>query len=434
MAQKLIIMSEMEIARYDIIQKLITGKIKVKEASMIVGLSIRQVKRLKVKVREKGAEGLIHKNRGRESNRKIDPETIEKAKKYLREKYSDFGPTFAAEKLEKNHEITLSDEKVRQLMMEEKLWNPKPRKSTSQFHSWRERKECYGEMEQFDGSYHKWLENRAGEMCLLLSIDDATGKITHAKFDKNEGTQAVFKFWLEYFSKNGLPMSVYLDKFSTYKINHPSAVDNKELMTQFQRAMNQIGITPINAHSPEAKGRVERVFQTLQDRLVKEMRLAGISTIEKANEFLKEYIPKFNEQFAVAPRSRNDLHKKLSQELKEKLPQIFSVQSERKVSSDYTIMFKTKFFQLEEIQPRAVYKKDAVMVEEHLGGEIKIFFKGHYLNFQELPERPKKQNVSIPALTRTKSSWKPPENHPWRKQFLVNKFKLAQAAVKNQIS
>lgn len=431
MAQKLITMTEEELLRYKIINKLISKEIKAKEASKILNVSIRQVKRLKAKVREKGAEGLIHQNRGRESNRKIDPEAVEKAKKYLKEKYSDFGPTFAAEKLEENHKITLSDEKVRQIMIEGKLWNPKPKKSTSQFHSWRERKECYGEMDQFDGSYHKWLEDRNREMCLLLSIDDATGKITYAKFDKNEGVEAVFNFWLEYFKKNGLPVSVYLDKFSTYKINHPSAVDNKNLMTQFQRAMNGVGVKLISAHSSEAKGRVERVFQTLQDRLVKEMRLAGISTTEEANEFLKEYIPKFNEQFSVVPRSRNDLHKTLSQELKEKLPQIFSIQSPRKVGSDYTIMFETRFFQLEEVQPRAIYKKDVVTIEEHLSGEIKIFFKGHYLNFQELPKRPKKQNVPVSVLTRTKSSWKPPENHPWRKQFLVNKYKLTQAVLKS---
>lgn len=431
MTQKLITMNETEILRYDIIKKLLDKKIKNSQTAKLLDLSVRQIKRIKNRVREKGVEGLIHKNRGRDSNKKTDPKIIAKAGKYLKEKYSDFKPTFAAEKLEENHKIKLSKETVRILMAGLNLWQINPRKSTSQYHSWRPRKECFGEMEQFDGSYHKWLEDRAGELCLLLSIDDAAGKITHAKFDKNEGVVAVFKFWLEYFGKNGLPVSIYLDKFSTYKINHPSAVDNKEMMTQFQRAMGQVGIRSISAHSPEAKGRVERVFQTLQDRLVKELRLAGISTVEKANEFLKKYIPKFNEQFSVAPKSSNNLHKVLSKELKEKLPQIFSIQSPRKVSNDYTIMFKTKFFQLAEIQPTTVYKKDTVIIENHLNGKIKINHQNHYLNYQELPERPKKQKILLPALTRTKSSWKPPADHPWRKQIFFSKIKEKQLILKN---
>lgn len=431
MTQKLIIMSEKELLRYDIIKKLLDGKLVNGQASELLDLSIRQIKRMKKMAREKGAEGLIHKNRGRESNRKTDPKIVAKAKKYLKKKYSDFGPTFAAEKLAENHGIKLSKEKTRQLMVGINLWRIKSRKFTSQYHHWRPRKECFGEMEQFDGSYHLWLENRAEECCLLLAIDDATGKITHAKFDKNEGVVAVFKFWLEYFAKNGLPMSIYLDKFSTFKINHPSAVDNEDLITQFQRAMNGVGVKPITAHTPEAKGRVERVFETLQDRLVKELRLAGISTVEKANEFLKEYLPKFNGQFSVAPQNNNNLHKVLSKELKEKLPQIFSIQSPRKVNNDYTIMFKNRFFQLAEIQPTTVYKKDEVVVEEHLDGEIKIRLKGHYLNYQELPERPQKLKIFLPALTQVKSSWKPPANHPWRRPFLISKIKETQSVFKS---
>jgi transposase len=431
MTQKLIIMNEKELSRYDIIRKLLDKKLKNSQASKLLDLSIRQIKRMKKRVREKGAEGLIHKNRGRESNRKTDFKIVAKAKKYLKEKYSDFGPTFAAEKLAESHGIELSKEKVRQVMVNLNLWRIKPRKSTSQYHHWRPRKECFGEMEQFDGSYHRWLEKRSEECCLLLAIDDATGIITHAKFDKNEGVMAVFKFWLEYFAKNGLPMSIYLDKFSTFKINHPLAVDNQDMITQFQRATNGVGIKLITAHSPEAKGRVERVFETLQDRLVKELRLAGISTVEKANEFLKEYLPKFNRQFSVIPQSNNNLHQALSRELKEKLPQIFSRQSPRKVNNDYTIMFKNRFFQLAEIQPTTVYKKDEVIVEEHLSGEIKISLKEHYLNYQELPERPKKQNILLPALTQTKSSWKPPANHPWRRPFLISKIKERQPVFKS---
>jgi transposase len=431
MAQKMISMTEKELKRYDIIKKLIDKEIGAKEASKLLDISIRQVKRLKAKVRKKGAEGLIHQNRSRESNRKTDSKIIAKAEKYLAEKYYDFGPTFAAEKLKENNGIGLSKETLRRIMTRIGLWIPKPRKETSQYHGWRPRKECFGEMEQFDGSYHKWFEGRAGEICLLLAIDDATGDITRAKFDENEEVRAVFRFWLEYFGKNGLPMSVYLDKFSTYKINHPSAADNKELMTQFQRAMDSVGVKLISAHSPEAKGRVERVFQTLQDRLVKELRLEGISTIEEANEFLKEYIPRFNKQFSVVPQSKTNLHKALDGKLKEKLPKIFSIQSERKVNGDYTVMFKNGFFQLSEIQPTTVYKKDAVIIEEHLNGELKISLKNHYLNYQELPEKPKKQIILLPALTRAKSSWKPPENHPWRKQFLFSKIREKQLIFKS---
>jgi hypothetical protein len=277
-------------------------------------------------------------------------------------------------------------------------------------------------MQQFDGSYHHWLENRCGELCLLLSIDDATGKITHAKFDYNEGVMAVFKFWTEYFDKNGLPVSIYLDKFSTYKVNHKNAVDNTELKTQFERAMRQAGVEPITAHSPEAKGRVERVFGTLQDRLVKEMRLAGIATIEEANKFLEEYIPKFNARFSVVPNRKANLHRNVNSQLKEKLPQVFSRQSRRMVHNDYTVMFENKYFQLNKEQPTTVYKKDAVIIEEHLDGNIKINHDGHYLNYAVLPERPKKIiDVKLIALTRRKQSdWKPPIDHPWRKPFITN--------------
>lgn len=415
MAQNLIVMTEKEASRYDVIKKLIDGKINGTNASKLICLSIRQVKRIKAKVVKSGIKGIVHGNRGKESNGKICLELIEKTKDLLKTKYPDFGPTFASEKLEELHQIKLSKETVRRILIECDLWKPKSRKIKIQ-RSWRPRKDCFGEMEQFDGSYHHWFEDRAEEYCLLLAIDDAKGEITKAKFDLNESKEAVFKFWKEYVSHKGLPIAVYLDKFSTYKINHKNAVDNKDMITQFQRATNQLGVELITAHSPEAKGRVERVFETLQDRLVKEMRLRGISTIEKANEYLKEFIPKFNAKFAVIPNKDIDLHRPLTDKLKSGLPQIFSVQSQRIVCNDYTIMFKNRYFQLEREQPTTVFKKDTVIIEEHLNGEIKICLKGKYLNYSVLPERPKKINVLLPAITRQRTAWKPPINHPWRKQ------------------
>ena len=426
MAQKLIHMTKQELAKADVIKSLIDGKINGTDASKQIGLSVRQAKRLKAKVIKKGVAGLAHGNRGKDSNRKLDDEILKKAEKHLKEKYYDFGPKFASEKLYEIDKIKLGKETTRGIMINIGLWKPKPRKQPKKRHVWRARKENFGEMEQFDGSYHVWFGEE--ESCLLLSVDDATGKITHAKFDINESAIAVFKFWREYFIKNGLPISIYLDKFSTYKVNHKNAVDNKDMITQFQRATNQVGVKLITAHSAEAKGRVERMNGTLQDRLVKELRLAGITTIEEANKFLIKYIPKFNAQFSVIPKRRKDLHKNLNQTTKLKLPQIFSIQNIRKVNNDYTIMFKTQYFQLDEIQPTTVYKKDTVIVEEHLNGEIKINLKERYLNYKVLPERPKKEiEIKLPALTKQKqSSYKPPIDHPWRRQFIFNKVKVEQ--------
>lgn len=413
--------------RHAIAQKLIAKKISEEEARKLMNLkSVRQVRRIKKKVKEGGLEAIVHKSRGKPSKRKLDEQLAQKALSLIKEKYYDFKPTFASEKLEENDDLKINRESLRQLMIKEGLWKPKKRKTSKDRHTWRPRKENYGEMQQFDGSYHKWFEERGEECCLLLSVDDATGKITHAKFDENEGTIAVFKFWLEYFAKHGIPISIYLDKFSTYKINHPSAVDNKDLMTQFQRATTQVGSKLITAHSPQAKGRVERMNETLQDRLLKELRLANISTKEEGNKFLEKYIPKFNQQFAVVPSQQTDLHKEMRTELKAKLPQIFSIHKTRKINNDYTIMFENKFYQLEEKQPTTVFKKDTVIMEERLNGEIKINLKGNYLNYIVLPERPKKQkNVPLVALTNRKSDWKPPANHPWKK-FVINPEKQTE--------
>ncbi len=222
------------------------------------------------------------------------------------------------------------------------LWQPKPRKRVKHKHLWRARKDNFGEIEQFDGSYHHWFGKE--ESCLLLAVDDATGKITHARFDYNEGVVAVFKFWIEYFKKNGRPVAIYLDKFSTYKINHRNAVDDKDLITQFERATKEIGIKLITANSPQAKGRVERMNKTLQDRLAKELRLAKITTIERANEFLKIYIPLFNSKFAGVPERRANLHRPLNETAKARLPQVFSIQKKRVVCNNYTVRFNNKYY------------------------------------------------------------------------------------------
>ncbi len=311
----------------------------------------------------------------------------------------------------------MSVETVRKTMTTEKLWKPKVRRENGEYHAWRPRLECYGEMQQFDGSYHKWFEERGPELCLLASIDDATGKITKAKFEKNEGVHAVFRFWKEYIEKLGKPLAIYLDRYSTYKINHKSAEDNHDLLTQFQRASKELEIRLISAHTPQAKGRIERLFQTLQDRLVKELRLAGISDVETANKFLEEvFLPKFNEKFAVVPAKKNNLHRTLTENEQKRLSSIFSVRSERKVNNDFTLSFKNQWFQLEKVQPLTVLRRDTVTVEERLDGTVHLRMRNAELKYFVTAERPKKEKEQVTALT-PKQQTKPPADHPWRKSF-----------------
>lgn len=428
MTQQTITMTQKELSKYEIIKNLIGGKINGTEAAKQIGLSVRQIKNIKARVIEQGLKGIIHKSRGKESNRKIDSKIIKEAKQNLKNRYFDFQPSFAMEKLRDEHHIKLSKEKTRQIMIEMNLWKPKPRKRNKEYRSWRQRKDYYGEMEQFDGCYYDWLENRGPRCCLLASIDDATGKITNLKFDYDEGIKPVFNFWKKYVKTCGKPIKIYLDRFSTYKNTHKSVIDNPDVKTQFQRALNQLNIEPIFAFSPQAKGRVERLFHTLQHRLVREMRLSKISNLEQADEFVKKiFIPRFNAQFSVLPKSKKDIHRQLAKFEKEKLEQIFSRQEARIVNNDFTIRYKTNWLQLSEKQPALVRKKEKVVIEERTDGAIFISLRGKYLNYFMLPEKPKKiVEAKIPALTTNKSNWKPPIDHPWRKSFVIPKTKVEQ--------
>lgn len=434
---QLITMTQKEVKRYEIMKDLLGKRIDGTEAAKLLNLSVRQTKRVKSSVDRFGIKGVMHGNRGKDSHNKTDAKILMKAKECLKKDYHDFNPLLAQEKLFELNKIKLSKETVRQLMITEKWWHSKKRTDKKK-HYWRERKDNYGEMEQFDGSYHNWFEGRNEEgvgleQCLLVSVDDATGKMSGASMGDNEGIEAVFRFWKEYFTATGVPNSIYLDKFSTYKVNHKNAVDNHELMTQFERAMSQLGVRVIHANSPQAKGRVEKMNSTLQRRLVKELRLNNINTIEEANTFLREvYIPQFNRQFAVMPKKTSDFHRKFDAKKINELDKILSVQSGRKINNDYTVRFKNNYYQLLEVQPTMVYKKDEVIIEEHLNGEIKISLKNHYLDYTCLPEKPKKEiDVKLIALTTKKqTNWKPPLNHPWRKQFLFTKKQPILTAVK----
>lgn len=409
--------------RYDVISQVINHEIKPGTAAKLLGVSTRQIRRLRVAVEENGFVAVIHRLKGRESNHTISRDVRKKALDLIQKNYSDFKPKLATEKLEEKHGIHITSQTIRVWMNEEGLWKVR-RQKQSTYRSWRPRKNYYGELIQFDGSYHHWFEDRYkdefgnGEACMLAAIDDATGQITKATFSANEGVVAVFIFWKEYILKHGKPLAIYLDRFSTYKINHKQATDNQELMTQFQRATKELGIELLTAYSPEAKGRVERLFGTLQDRLAKEMRLEEIDTPEVGNKFLENvYIDDFNKRFSISAAKEENLHRPLTATDRANLDHIFSIQSKRVIQNDFTIQFKNNWYQLAEVQPTTIRPRETVLVEEWLDQTIHFNLRGQYLAYMVLPKRPEKRKKQPAILTTHHLNWKPADDHPWKKGF-----------------
>lgn len=423
MTKLLLAMSIRDIDRYDILQQFIRKEIKRTHAAILLTLSVRQVSRLKISVVERGPSALIHGLRGKHSCNAIADKERRKIVRLITSKYHDFTPTFATEKLRENHGIDRDTKTVKRIMVAEGLLKPKKKRNIDEHRAWRQRRAAFGEMLQFDGSYHDWFEGRGGitESCLLATIDDATSKLVKAEFAPHEGIFPVFDFWVEYITNHGKPRQIYLDKFSTYKMNSAIAKDNPELKTQFGRAMEAIAIEPIFANSPQAKGRVERLFDTLQDRLVKELRLKNIATVKEANRFLKEiFIPSFNEKFSVIPSSNVNLHRELMEKERTTLPSIFSRHSKRTVQNDFTFSFKNKWHQLTEDQRVTICKKDIVTIEEWLDGSFHVRLRGKELNYKILPERPKRSHAPAVIVKTDSATWKPAADHPWRKKIKRN--------------
>jgi transposase-like protein len=418
-------MSLPEVKKYDIIKKVISKELNGSQAAGLLNLTSRHIRRLKKRVKQKGIKGLIHGSRGKPGNRRLPDKERKRIAGLIKQKYPDFGPTLATEKLIELDKIDCSRGAVRSIMIAEEIWQPR-RKKKETHREWRQRKACKGELVQYDGSYEHWFEGRGGEICLLASIDDADSEVW-ARFDEHEGVEPTFNFWRNYIERFGKPDSIYVDKFSTYSMNHKLAKENPDTLTQFERAMRELNTGIIHAHSPQAKGRVEKLFRTLQDRLIKELRLNNISTIKEANEFLeKVFLPKFNARFMVEPRSKANLHKKLNEQEKKKLDSIFSRQYKKVVMNDFTISHKKNCYQLEKIQPATICKQDIITVEERMDQSIHFRLRGKYLNYKLLPEKPKKINGGknnlqwvIPRTT----AHIPPTNHPWRQIAKMGYFK-----------
>lgn len=413
-------MNKYELRKNEVAGRLVDGAINAVEAAKLLSLTVRHVRRIKQRFKDSGSAGLRHASRGKTSNRKFKDSFVGRLKTTVTKRYSDFGPTLASEKLLEIEKIKISKEALRIYMANWGLWRIKPKKEAKQYRSWRQRREQFGELEQFDGSYHDWFET-GKESCLLVSIDDATGIPTRLEFADNEGVASIFAFWQNYILERGKPLEIYLDRFSTYKSNHKNAIDNEELKTQFQRAAKELDIRLITAYSPQAKGRVERMNETLQDRLVKELRLAGIKDRVSANKFMKDtFIPNYSAKFAVEPAKRGDLHRPVSEKEKAELKSIFSKQETRVMANDFTIRYKNQYIQLEESQPTLVLPRETILIEERLDGSVHLRLKEKYLNFHILPERPEKVGLRI-ALAHKSTSHKPAEDHPWKKSYQLTR-------------
>jgi len=404
-----------ELKRLHVIQKVLEKVVKQVEAAEILSLSARQIRRIVKRIKIEGERGIIHKSRGRPSSRRIPGKIRDKVIQLYRKQYHDFGPTLATEKLRERDGIGISDETLRKWLMETGDW--KKVRRGRRHRQWRERKPQYGEMVQMDGSHHDWLEGR-GSWCVLMGyIDDATGRVL-GRFYDYEGTIPAMDSFKGYIQKYGLPMSVYLDKHTTYKsTGKPTIQDelnNTRPLSEFERALKELGVEVIHANSPQAKGRIERLFGTLQDRLVKEMRLRGIRTMEEANRFLEEYLSWYNRRYGVCAKERGDLHRPVGRGVK--LEEILCIQTERTLRNDFTVAHNKKLYQIAE-----KVRGTRVIVQERLDGSLVMVYKGQRLRFREITTRPLKVQIKEqkeqPVVIRIRKPPVPSLDHPWRRSF-----------------
>jgi len=409
MARKdVIIMSQKELKRLHIIHRVLDKRLKQVDATGILDLVDRQIRRIAKRVQREGDKGIIHRSRGKPSNRALPNPLKDRAIKLYKQKYSDFGPKFANEKLFEIDKIKIGNQTLRNWLIEDGAWQVTQRRRKHR--QWRERKHHFGEMLQLDGSHHDWFEGRRPECVLMGYIDDATNTIL-VRFYEYEGTFPAMNSFKRYIKKYGMPHSVYLDKHSTYKSTAKRSIEddlsNKDPLSHFERALKELGVEVIHANSPQAKGRIERLFETLQDRLIKEMRLRGIKTIKEANAFLAWYLPVFNKRFTVLPIEKGDLHRPLPRSID--LDKILCKRKDRALRNDFTIAHFKRLYQI--LDP---VNAKMVTVEERIDGRLLITYKGKSLKYKPITARPIKPKK--PYIFRIHNRPPvPPKDHPWRK-------------------
>lgn len=418
MRKDIITMSRKELRRLPIIHRVMEKRLTQVKAAEMLDLSDRQIRRIVDRIKTDGDSSIAHGNRGKESPFKFSAQYIDKVMGIVEKRYYDFGPTFAAEKLLECEKIKISKEKLRQLMIFHDTAYPRKKKK-GKIHQWRERKHCRGEMIQMDGSDHDWLE---GRLVFMGYIDDASGRI-FGRFYEYEGTFSAMDSFRKYICVYGIPFSFYVDRHSAYKTTRQPNLDEdlqgEFAKTQFARSLNELDVKIIFARSPQAKGRIERLFETLQDRLVKELRLANISTLDKANVFLESYLTKYNARFEVKPFKKTNLHRTVQKHLN--LDEIFCIKEYRSIGNNYSFQWKNRLFIIPD--PSITMKRQRICVMKSFDGIISAKLNGKLLKILEITQKDIVAIERVQKATRTflkskKVCYKPPINHPWKRFYL----------------
>ena len=409
-------LSGKERLRLEVLTKVRKGGINLAKAADLLGVSYRQVLRIWQRFLAEGSLGLKHGLRDQVSNRRIETGRRDRVLELYQAKYGDFGPTLAVEYLRKDDGEDLSQETLRRWLIGAGLWQPRRRGAVHR--QWRERRAHWGELVQMDGSEHDWFEGRRPKASMMVMIDDATNW-THAKFFESETTAAAMSVFLEYVGYYGLPRALYVDRDSIYETTRDSTVDealrDAAPLTQFGRAMQELEVGLILAHSPQAKGRVERRHGVFQDRFVKALRLRKIDSLEGANQYLEqEFLDELNERFHAPARSEADLHRSVPRGVR--LEHVLCYQEQRVVQNDWTVSWCNRIFQLDERHQKLALARKKILVSELLDGQIRLTHQTRELIWIELPDRPPTAKPKTLPTAPTKAPYKPAASHPWRRR------------------
>jgi hypothetical protein len=411
--EDVLMMKPREIQRLHLIHQALEKKITQQQAAEVAGLSTRQMRRLMRRIQQEGDRGILHRQRGQPSNRRLAERVRQKVLRLYQQHYGDFGPTLASEKLRERHRITLHAETLRLWLRQAQL--PYRQRKARPHRQWRPRRSCFGTMVQMDGSHHDWLEGRGPKLVLMGTIDDATNTVA-ARFYDHEGTVPALDTFRRWVERYGIPASVYLDKHTTYRSPGGPSLEEQlqgleRSQSQFERAMSELGVEVIHAHSPAAKGRIERLFGTFQDRLIKEMRLARVTSLAAANRFLEHYLPGYNRRFQVEPAQPTDLHRRVPRRLD--LDGVLCIKTQRRLNADSTVIHQGKVYLVEEGVPA-----QTVMVEQWLDGSVHLRHQGRRLRYREVPNRPRKAPDPVPPSRPKPKHYRPAADHPWRGSHL----------------